>query len=178
MRVLVYKRTHTGDPNESGTFGCNGCMGAVRGWDFGAVIGVGGIGSKAKKNGIAGKVTWIGIGPHHVLVRDKRGPGVQFDHFIRPDTEGEDFRKLAKKLAKRIYEQGIRTVILDPSDAEYDEVANILKLAEDAHHRRVERRPCVALVRSAHAFRVVGERGRVDGGCGPEVAGLPRWECV
>jgi hypothetical protein len=42
MNTLVYKRTHTGDPDESGIFGIHDCMGQVRGWNFGAVIGVGG----------------------------------------------------------------------------------------------------------------------------------------
>lgn len=133
MRVLVYKRTHTGDPDEeTGTFGCNGCMKEVRGWNYDAVIGVGGIGPKAKKNGIAGKVTWIGIGPHKRIVPRKRGPEVQFDHFVLYDAKGEDFRELAKKLARRIYGKGIRTVVIDPTDADYAEVACILKLAEKA----------------------------------------------
>ena len=133
MRVLVYKRTHTGDPDqETGTFGCNGCMGAVRGWDFGAVIGVGGIGPKAKKNNIAGKVTWIGIDPHHVPVRDKRAPGVQFKQFVLLDEKGKDFRKLAPKLAKRIYTKGIRTIMIDPEDVDYAEVEQILELAKKA----------------------------------------------
>ncbi len=133
MRVLVYKRTHTGDPDEkTGTFGCNCCMGAVRGWDFEAVIGVGGIGEAPVKHGIAGKVTWIGIGPHHVPVKDTRAPGVQFDHFKLFDAKGPDFRELAPKLATRMYEGGIRVVLHDLSDAERAEVADLLKLAKKA----------------------------------------------
>lgn len=60
-RILVYKRTHNGDPNEAGKFGCNDCMGTVRDWDFDAVIGVGGISATAYK--MDGKITWIGIRP-------------------------------------------------------------------------------------------------------------------
>jgi hypothetical protein len=60
-RILVYKRTHNGDPNEAGKFGCNDCMGTVRDWDFDAVIGVGGISATAYK--MEGKITWIGIRP-------------------------------------------------------------------------------------------------------------------
>ena len=48
MRVLVYKRTHNGDPDTSGCFGVYDCMGAVRDWEFDAVIGVGGIGPEAR----------------------------------------------------------------------------------------------------------------------------------
>jgi len=60
-RILVYKRTHNGDPNENGEFGCNDCMGTVRDWDFDAVIGVGGISASRYK--MDGKITWIGIHP-------------------------------------------------------------------------------------------------------------------
>lgn len=128
MRVLVYKRTHTGDPDrETGIFGCNGCMGRVRGYAFDAVIGVGGTGPEPQKYDIDGKVTWIGIGPHHVEVWDDRGPGVQFDHFLLLDSEGPDFRTLAPKLATRMYDKGVRVVLHDLSA----EVARILKLAEN-----------------------------------------------
>jgi hypothetical protein len=133
MRVLVYKRTHTGDPDpETGTFGCNGCMGGVRGWDFEAVIGIGGIGAEPLSYDIAGKVTWIGIGPHHIDVGDNHGPGVQFEHFVLDDTKGKNFRKLAPKLSKRMYDDGIRVVLHDLNDAERAEVAGILKLAKNA----------------------------------------------
>lgn len=60
-RILVYKRTHNGDPNEIGEFGCNDCMGTVRDWNFDAVIGVGGISATSYK--MDGKITWIGIHP-------------------------------------------------------------------------------------------------------------------
>jgi len=64
MRTLVYKRTHTGDPDELGQFGNHDCMGTVRGRYYDAVIGVGGIGDAPRRFNIAGKITWIGIGPH------------------------------------------------------------------------------------------------------------------
>lgn len=45
MRTLIYKRTHSGDPDsESGVFGNHDCMGSVKGWQYDAVIGIGGIG--------------------------------------------------------------------------------------------------------------------------------------
>ena len=59
MKVLVYKRTHTGDPSENGVFGESDCMGAIRNWYYDAVIGIGSIRSWEGDEGIAGKVTWI-----------------------------------------------------------------------------------------------------------------------
>ncbi len=56
MRTLIYKRTHTGDPDAQGRFGIHDCMGSVREWGFQAVVGVGGRGSQAKACGIAYKV--------------------------------------------------------------------------------------------------------------------------
>src|SRR5579864_4002172 len=83
MRTLIYKRTHSGDPApESGVFGNRDCMGAVRGWQFDAVIGIGGIGSEPKRQRIAGKLTWVGIGPHKIYEpKHPRSPRVTFDHF-------------------------------------------------------------------------------------------------
>jgi hypothetical protein len=79
MRTLIYKRTHTGDPDPvSGVFGNNNCMGQVRGWLFDTVIGVGGIGTYAQSEHIAGLLTWVGIGPHKT--GDLRRPRVTFDH--------------------------------------------------------------------------------------------------
>ena len=63
MRTLVYRRTHTGDPDKRGCLGINDCMGSVRSRDFDAVIGVGAKAPDAGYSGIAHKVTWIGIGP-------------------------------------------------------------------------------------------------------------------
>lgn len=62
-RTLVYKRTHNGDPDREGDFGAYDCMGQVRGYEFDAVIGIGGLGLEAEAWGIAGRVNWIGIGP-------------------------------------------------------------------------------------------------------------------
>ncbi|WP_112487513.1 hypothetical protein [Thiomonas sp. X19] len=52
MRILTYKRTHVGDPDEFGRFGINDCMGRVRGYRYDAVIGVGGTGWEAKSHDI------------------------------------------------------------------------------------------------------------------------------
>ncbi len=72
MRVLVYKRTHNGDPDEQGRFGIEDCdcMGEVRSHEFDAVIGVGGIGAEAHASRIAGQVNWIGVGANKASAPD------------------------------------------------------------------------------------------------------------
>jgi hypothetical protein len=130
MRVLVYKRTHNGDPDANGCFGAHDCMGIVRDREFDAVIGVGGIGPEAQSNGIDRQVNWIGIGPHKRYVEDKRGPEVLFDHFLYFGTEGPDFRYLAPQLAARIYGDNVRSLLDGMSDAEQEEAERIVRLAE------------------------------------------------
>jgi hypothetical protein len=132
MRVLVYKRTHSGDPNADGCFGVYDCLGAVRDRDYDAVIGVGGIGPQARANGIAGKVTWIGIGPHKSYVRGKRGPVVTFDHFLYRGTEGPSFRKLARWLSRRMYGHNIRSILGGLTARQLAEAAEIVQLAAGA----------------------------------------------
>jgi hypothetical protein len=95
MRTLIYKRTHHGDPDPAGRFGTYDCMGRVRSWKFDAVIGVGGIGAEPVTHGLAGKVNWIGIGPHRADAPGKRGPIVTFDHFLFYGAGGPLFAPLA-----------------------------------------------------------------------------------
>lgn len=131
MRTLIYKRTHSGDPNPSGVFGCNHCMGRVRGWSFDAVIGVGGIGTYAQAEGIDGLLTWIGIGPHKT--GDLRRPLVRFDHFWYRGKHGPPLEKIAPNLAKHIYGKNVRVMMSSSlNGAESAEVARILKLARKA----------------------------------------------
>ena len=131
IRTLVYKRTHTGDPDSSGRFGIHGCMGRVRAWSFDAVIGVGGIGAEPTSYGIARRVTWIGIGTHRSPAKDKRGPLVTFDHFRLFDEAGPALCELAPHLARRMYEHGVRT-LLNPSPIEAREISHLLRLAANA----------------------------------------------
>lgn len=132
MRILVYKRTHPGDPDENGCFGANDCMGAVRGRDFDAVIGIGGIGREARSHGIDRKLNWIGIGPRFGP-RYRRGPLVSFEHFQYFGTTGDRFRLWAPLLARRIYGQGLRHLMSDSmSELERQEIESILRLARDA----------------------------------------------
>lgn len=129
MRVLVYKRTHNGDPDANGCFGANDCMGRVRDREYDAVVGVGGIGPEAMSNSIDGQVNWVGIGPRKRYVEGKRGLEVLFDHFLDFGTDGPDFHAHAPQLAARMYGHNVRS-ILDMSDAEQKEAEGIVRLAE------------------------------------------------
>jgi hypothetical protein len=132
MRTLIYKRTHSGDPDpKTGTFGSADCMGRVRGWNFDAIIGVGGIGREPALNGVAGKVTWVGIGPHKVPGQ-WRGPLVTFDHFTHYGERGPLLRTIAPALAKRVLGRNVRAIMNGLSNEERREVARILDMARDA----------------------------------------------
>jgi hypothetical protein len=131
MRTLVYKRTHNGDPDAEGRFGIHDCMGQVRGYRYEAVIGVGGVGDEPEEWGIAGKVNWIGIGPHKAEV-GKRGPLVTFDHFLQFGADAPEFLTLAPKLASRMYANNVRLVMDDVDEHEREEIAGILALANRA----------------------------------------------
>ena len=132
MRTLIYKRTHTGDPDRNGWFGIYDCMGRVRTWDFDAVIGVGGLGAEPISHGIDGRITWIGIGPHKISAVGGRGPLVTFDHFVLFDARGPSFIRKAPHLSRRLYANNIRVLLRDLDDREHREVASILKLANSA----------------------------------------------
>ncbi len=132
MRTLVYKRTHPGDPDPEGRFGIEDCMGQDRSWGFEAVIGVGGIGTEPRSHGLEGKVNWIGIGPRKTPLPGKRGPLVTFDHFLLFEAEGPDFLSLAPRLAERMYQQNVRTVMDDIDSAELAEIEELLSMARSA----------------------------------------------
>jgi hypothetical protein len=133
VRTLIYKPTHTGDPDASGCFGIFDCMGRVRAMDFDAVIGIGGIGSEAQRAGIAGKITWIGIGAHRVI-RDGRGPQITFDQFLLFDGKGKELSDIAPALAKRFYLDHGPRYVFDGNlrDVEKAETKRILRLAQIA----------------------------------------------
>ena len=129
MRILVYKRTHNGDPDSYGCFGAYDCMGTVRNREFDAVIGVGGVGPEAQANGIAEQINWIGIGPLKNYVRGKRGPEVTFDHFLDYGTDGPSFRELAPALATRMYANNVRSILHGLDEREHAEATEIVQLA-------------------------------------------------
>ncbi len=133
MRTLIYKRTHNGDPHPEtgGIFGIHECMRRVRGWPFNAVIGVGGIGREPQQEGIARKLTWVGIDPHEAGMGKDGHPLLKFDHFRYYGEKGPLLKDVAPALAKRIYDGRVR-LIWDSSlpEKERDEVKNILDRAK------------------------------------------------
>ena len=132
MKILIYKRTHNGDPDEEGCFGAYDCMGSVRGWNYDAAIGVGGIGQEAQRYGIDGKINWIGVEPHKKLVKGKRGPEVTFDHFLFFGKDGENLREKAPALAHRLYDGGSRFLFRNYSKEERKEAESIVAMAMNA----------------------------------------------
>jgi len=139
MRTLIYKRTHSGDPDrKSGVFGNNNCMKTVRAWGFDAVIGIGGVGREPVSEGIAGKLTWIGIGKHEIHTDRRRSfvspktPLVAFDHFLYYGEEGPSLDKIAPALARRMYDRNVRILMDSLTSEEQKEVRKILALARHA----------------------------------------------
>lgn len=131
MNILVYKRTHVGDPGPDGCFGVFDCMGIVRDRDYDAVIGVGGIGAEAQSHGIAGLINWIGVGPHKTY-SGKRGPEVTFDRFVYYGCDGYNFAEYAPVLAEHMYDRNVRSILHGLSDSEHAEALAIVAWADDA----------------------------------------------
>ncbi len=120
--TLIYKQTHCKDPDpEKGIWGIKNCMGRVRSWNFGAVIGVGGIGRKARKHQIAEKLTWVGIGPHS---NDDSPPKIAFKHFWFRGEKGRLLKDRAPLLAKRIY----RVRLIKSSSLTEEQLKEVRKL--------------------------------------------------
>jgi hypothetical protein len=141
MRTLIYKRTHSGDPDpNTGVFGNHDCMGEVRGRPFDAVIGIGGVGQEPQRHHIAGKLTWVGIGPQ-VVDHIGRGPELIFHHFWYRGDEGPLLQTNYPALASRMYNKNVRVLMHSPSSSERPgrrvaaldrEIREILRLALDA----------------------------------------------
>ena len=131
LKTLIYKRTHRGDPDDSGRFGINHCMGRVRGYDFEAVIGVGGKRPDRGHEEIAMKVNWIGIGPEKV-VETKKGPILQFEIFRRFDKAGPRLQERAPDLFHYMFvEKHVRSVLSQNLPEEMQgEVQRLLHWAE------------------------------------------------
>ena len=135
MRTFIYKRTHRGDPNsETGMFGGRDCMGAIRDRPFGAIIGVGGIYPWPSDEGIACKLSWIGIYPHRFASRVQmglRGPFMAFERFKDFGVDGPLLKDRWPNFAEHMYAQGARH-IMNFSPVEEREIEDILKLARNA----------------------------------------------
>jgi hypothetical protein len=134
MRTLIYKRTHSGDPDsETGVFGNRNCMGKVRGRKFDAVIGIGGIGPEPKRKGIAGKLTWVGIGPRRIFDDPDHPdcPLVTFEHFWYGGERGPLLEERYPALASRMYDKNVRSLMYSPLPAGGREVTKIRDLDRD-----------------------------------------------
>ena len=138
LNILVYRRTHKGDPNENGIFGINDCMKSVRDWNYDAVIGIGGVAPWHEDREIAKKVNWIGINPapHDPLFYGSDtfgGKWITFEKFLLLDGNGPLVEDCAPKLYKYMFEQGRipRTGKHFPEEI-YKELLVLLHLANDA----------------------------------------------
>lgn len=128
MATLIYKMTHSGDPDSDlGCWGVSDCMGQVRGYDFDAVIGIGGRSWWPNETSRAGEIVWVGLGPQQMPGRGKRGPEVRFAHF-RYFLEGEQMlSEIAPKLDQSMQNRRIR--LYGFSRIEEQEIEHILALA-------------------------------------------------
>jgi hypothetical protein len=141
MNTLIYKRTHRGDPDDRKVFGIHDCMGPVRGWNFKAVIGVGGKRPWAGHEGIALKINWVGVNPDtKKFPPTKRGPRVSFERFILYDEKGPMLKKEAPNLFKYMFEdQHVRVVMSRSlSNKMQDEIQKILRLAKKCRTRPLQ----------------------------------------
>ena len=134
VNTLIYKRTHKGDPDESGNFGCYDCMGKIRSYNFDAVIGVGGKKPIKRDKDIALKINWIGLGPTKRYVFGKKGPLITFKHFCLYDYKGGGpaLKTMAAKIFKYMFEdKNVRFVMSkNLPDNMQKEITKILRLAE------------------------------------------------
>ncbi len=132
--VMIYKRTHRGDPGPDGVFGIHDCMGYIRNRSFDAVIGVGGSKPWAEDIDIALKVNWIGITPVKFQNDLHRGPDVIFEKFCLYDEKGVDIRLIAPNLYNYMYVDANRRVVMSYSVPAkcYPEIEKILSLANNA----------------------------------------------
>lgn len=149
LKILVYRRTHTGDPNnKTKTFGINDCMGSVRDWEYDAVIGIGGSKPDEGDEGIREKITWVGITPKLKQSATKedvarmmagnpnfsgfRGQLVTFEKFKSWDENGKSVRDNYPNLYQYMFDAGrIPRAALNFPDRIYEELLKILEMAEN-----------------------------------------------
>ncbi|MGQ2981846.1 hypothetical protein [Flavobacterium sp.] len=149
MKVLIYKRTHKGDPGPEGIFGIQDCMGKMRNWNYDAVIGIGGKASWRGHEDIRYKINWIGLGPKKIISTNQhRGPGVVFTNFALFEAAGQDIETNFPHLFKYMYDSRKRFDMSSvlPENV-YLEVMGILNSAEsytpsqEYHIENIENHP-------------------------------------
>jgi hypothetical protein len=142
IRVLIYKRTHTGDPNEDGVFGCRDCMGQIRNWKFDAVIGIGGKTAWKGQEDICCKINWIGIEPKEIYPPTMRGRRLVFAHFVLKDRDGEKIEDYYPHLHKHMYRKNSKRFALISADSSetkdvFSDVKKILDSIKDSPASKV-----------------------------------------
>lgn len=90
MKILIYKRTHRGDPDERGIFGVEDCMGHIRNYDYKAVIGVGAKYPLKGNEDLKFKINWVGLCPKQEQSINRRGHFIIFRYFKLYEEEGKD----------------------------------------------------------------------------------------
>lgn len=131
MRILIYKRTHTGDPDASGRFGINGCMGRIRGFAFDAVIGVGGVSKWPTQEGIARKINWVGRNPQKIVnPQNPYAPLLSFQSkdFRLFEHQGPLLEDISPLLADKVYNSKARFFLDSLSPKEQEEARRIIHL--------------------------------------------------
>jgi hypothetical protein len=129
VKILIYKRTHVGDPNGKRHFGNEGCLGRIRGFAFDAVIGVGGISDLPTQQGIAMKINWVGRCPRKSKNPiDPRGPLVSFrpEDFRLFEHQGPLLANEAPLLAMKLFNSRARFFFSSLSPREQEEAENLL----------------------------------------------------
>jgi hypothetical protein len=151
-------------------------MGAVRGWRFDAVIGVGGIGPESQRWGIDRRLNWVSVGAHpsESIPIGFRGPLGTFNRFLLLEAQGPELHIIAPTLARYMYAVNRRVVMSDSLNHTLQgEIQVILSLATRARNRpRVLRtrkrgctpRPCTPPQTCANGGRC-GKQRRKEGGC-------------
>lgn len=135
-KILIYKRTHDGDPDNAGRFGIQDCMGRVRSFGFDGVIGVGGVSGWPVSQGLDRKVNWVGRHPQRVpsSMPGARAPILQFaaPDFALFEHRGPQVADLSKALAKHVYGRRLRYFIVTPGDALYDDACALIAALLDS----------------------------------------------
>ena len=116
-------------------------MGQVRGWNFEAVIGIGGKSPSRGHEAIAYRINWIGINPEKRTKAGFEGVLVTFEYFVLYDGEGQGpkLKKLAPKLFKCVFESKswrLQKAHSLPNDIQA-EITKLLKLAKK--HKKTKR---------------------------------------
>ena len=108
-------------------------MGRVRAREYEAVIGVGGTSSEPQACGIAGRVTWVGVGARRSVDKPvgHRGPIVEFDRFKLFDETGPMLDTRAPALSHHLFSVHRRVVMSDGLNATMQrEIAKVLALVD------------------------------------------------